>query len=139
MDKTLTELEYNILTYLPYNPPIEILNYKNDNVGIQFSKTTGYYLLDNKLYITYEGGHIGKSISDFKLRLKPLSCLTEGELYFELPISVIFNECKRIADQIIRNRIETNTLLYSDYIVLIKNNIDIFNMIDEGNAFELIT
>lgn len=59
--------------YLPYGLKVKILNYKCDYVGIEYSEANGFYLIGDDFFITYNGGSTGKSISDFKPILRPLS------------------------------------------------------------------
>lgn len=65
-----------ILQHVINKCDVEILNYKCDYVGVQFSKANGYYFLNEELHITYDGGSTGKSLKEIKLILRPLSDLT---------------------------------------------------------------
>lgn len=67
----------HILQHVINEVQIEILNYKCDYVGIQYAKANGYYLLNNKIHITYEGGSTGKSLDECRLILRPLTDLTK--------------------------------------------------------------
>jgi len=68
-------MKNKILQHVINNVELEILNYKCDYVGIKRAKSNGYYFLNDKLYITYEGGSTGKSLVDCKPILSPLSDL----------------------------------------------------------------
>lgn len=68
----------NIICQLSGSPSIEILNYKSDYVGIKTAKSNGFYYIGDDLYITYEGGPVGKEIgTECKLICHPLSDLTK--------------------------------------------------------------
>jgi hypothetical protein len=67
----------NILNHVINECIIEVLNYKCDYVGIQYSNANGYYYLNNELHITYDGGSTGKSLKEIKFLLRPLSDLTK--------------------------------------------------------------
>lgn len=69
--------EKQILQHVINKCVVEILNYKCDYVGIQFSKANGYYFLNEKLHITYDGSSTGKSLKEIKPILRPLSDLTK--------------------------------------------------------------
>lgn len=84
----------HIVGYLPYGLQIEILNYKQDHVGIQYSEVNGYYFIWDCLHLKYKGGATGKNPSEFKLILRPLSDLIKeiehnGETF--VPIERIFS------------------------------------------------
>ena len=68
------ELKY-LTPYLPYNLGLQVLNYKSDYVGLQFSTINGFYLIGDKPHSTYHGGSTGKSFSEFKPVLRPMSDL----------------------------------------------------------------
>ncbi|QGN24631.1 hypothetical protein GJV56_18940 [Elizabethkingia anophelis] len=67
----------DIAPFLPYGLGVKILNHLNDHTGKEFSEINGYYFIDESLHITYNGGNTGKSISEFKPLLRPMSDLTK--------------------------------------------------------------
>jgi len=78
LDEKEMKLELkNITPYLPYELGIEILNYQCDYIGIKYSVITGCYHIGVMPHFNYEGGSTGKSFSEFKPLLLPISALTE--------------------------------------------------------------
>lgn len=67
----------DIAPYLPHSLGVKILNHLNDYTGKEFSEINGYYFIGKSLHITYNGGNTGKSISEFKPLLRPMSDLTK--------------------------------------------------------------
>ncbi|MCT4288177.1 hypothetical protein HZP25_15855 [Elizabethkingia anophelis] len=79
----------DIAPYLPHSLGVKILNHLNDYTGKEFSEINGYYFIGESLHITYNGGNTGKSISEFKPLLRPMSDLTKeithnGETFIPL-------------------------------------------------------
>lgn len=66
-----------LLPHVINRAEIIILNHQNDYVGINRAKANGYYFLGKDVHVTYEGGSTGKSVSEFKLMVRPLWLLTK--------------------------------------------------------------
>lgn len=78
--------------YIGCDVPVEIMNYKNDYTGIQFSTFENFYYLGDKLHVTYEGGNTGKSLDEIRFHMRPLSSLTP-ELIEHMKADLILNWC----------------------------------------------
>lgn len=66
-----------LLPHVINGAEIIILNHHNDYVGINRARANGYYFLGKDVHVTYEGGSTGKSVSEFKLMVRPLWLLTK--------------------------------------------------------------
>jgi hypothetical protein len=137
------KLELNILQHVINGVQIEILNYKSDYVGIRFAKANGYYFLNNKLHITYEGGSTGKSLEDCRLILKPLSDLTREDLIEDLGTET---SCLDWTTSEREHWIKfysrehwINNLPYLIYSHLLKNHFDVFGLVEAGLAIDINT
>lgn len=134
------ELE-EIAPYIAYELNIEILNFKSDNVGIQYSKLNGYYMLSGQPYFTYEGGSTGKSFSEFNIFLKPLNDITKPQLKRLQDIFILSNMTvgtvykKEILKEITLHNV--NSLPHKAVQYLIELHYDIFGLIPKGFAKKL--
>jgi len=120
---------------------VMILNYKCDYVGIEYAKANGFYMLADKLHVTYEGGSTGKSHDDFKPLLLPLSELTEtvtinGKSF--IPINALkgLYGWDYLWDDVHIGKQPFNVfaLRYASVIKLIEWHFDVFNLIPTGLA-----
>ena len=131
----MNDNEKQILQHVINGVDLEILNYKCDYIGIQYSKANGYYFLNNKLHITYKGGSTGKSLDDCRLILRPLSDLTkeiDGHCYWLLieDIEMRYFRLKNI---------EINKLCVKTYNNLLSHHFDVFGLIEKGLAIDINT
>lgn len=139
--------------------PIEVLNYRQDYVGIRYSKANGYYMLAGDIYVTYEGGSTGKSIRDFRFLLRPLSQLTEEIEHNSISIQLEPNLEKIIPSEFIYKHwfytiredghfsyhIGDGTVIgslyrgvpYSLIDILLEWHFDVFGLIDKGLALPI--
>jgi hypothetical protein len=138
-----TQLELkDIAAYLPYGLKIDILNYKCDYVGIQYAKANGFYELTDGFYVTYHGGSTGKSVTDFKPILRPLSDLFSDKLN---PIPI--NETKHLYGwdylwyDVYKNKepFNLNVLKWAVLSKLLEWHFDVFGLIDAGLAVDINT
>lgn len=77
----MTVQEKQLIPYLAHGLNIEILNHKNDYVGIQFAEANGFYLINDELFVTYKGGSTGKSMKDFRPVLKSMREVSQSKVY----------------------------------------------------------
>lgn len=138
----------HLVPYLPYGLGVQILNHKCDYVGIEFSKANGFYLLNGALHMTYEGGSTGKSISEFKPILRPMSDLdvkfeiagvykkgwdhlhSHADFFTGLPFDVVVAVIEK------RN-LDTIPMYVAEW--LFEYDFDVFGLIDQGLAIDINT
>jgi hypothetical protein len=128
--------QQSILQHIINGVQIEILNYKSDYVGIRYAKANGYYFLNNKLHITYEGGSTGKSLEDCRLILRPLSDFYEsvdGVSFSNMITHGYHNSfwCE--------NNFNIKHLMYHDFQMLVSKHADLFGLIEAGLAIDINT
>lgn len=131
----------HLAPYLPYGLKIEILNYKCDYVGIQFSEITGFYMIGEALHVTYKGGSTGKSIDDFKPFLRPLSDLTKEIDHNGAKFTPIdYNAFKHSKDDIIEYQngfLHYKAIKFGIIQRLFEWHFDVFSLIDKGLAIDI--
>lgn len=129
-----------IKQHVAYGAPIEILNYQQDYVGIQYSKANGYYMLAGDIYVTYDGGSTGRSVKDFCFLLRPLSSLTEeiehnGERFVPIErlrsYGFVFNEYYE------GDFSDWSMWSYEVATHLFEWHLDVFGLIDRGLALPI--
>jgi hypothetical protein len=135
------ELKNQILQHIINEVEIEILNYKCDYVGVQRGIATGYYFMNEDLYITYQGGGTGKKIGDeCKLILHPKSDFTAyidcpevmGELF--IPLTQIlkascFDTSKMTWDEQLSFKDSILDIMsYDDALMLLEWDFNIFDL-----------
>lgn len=155
MRKKLTE---DVLhPYLPYGLEIDILNYKQDYVGIMKAPLIGYYYLidrnkNEQIHYTYLGGSTGKDLSLIKPYLRPLSYIDlewfqkninpkiskfimkhEGNLLLNPPLISYCIIDKRWNEE------KWFTFGYNEYQLIFKDKIDVFNLINSGLVNKITT
>tara|TARA_R110000851_G_scaffold310564_1_gene470413 strand:- start:33 stop:470 length:438 start_codon:yes stop_codon:yes gene_type:complete len=142
----MNDNEKQILQHVINGVDLEILNYKCDYVGIQYSKANGYYFLNNKLHITYEGGSTGKSLDDCRLILRPLCDLSKKEFKdIVFPIDDYIEKNRDSNRKLSVSRVQLQSLTcqsatyYSTVEILFKNHFDIFGSIEKGSANDVNT
>jgi hypothetical protein len=130
----MTELEKQIITYLPFKIKVKILNHKSDYVGIEYSTLNGFYFLNGKVHFTYEGGSTGKSTTEIKLILNPLSDFYEDVdgVSFSDMISAGYHSEFWYAENF-----DIRYLLHHDYIKLLSKHADLFGLIEKGLATDI--
>lgn len=127
----------HIAPYLPYNLELEIINYKCDYVGIQHSYINGFYYIGNSLHVTYSGGATGKSVDEFKIKLRPLSELIHeiehnGERFVVAKALGVNPNWYRF-DYWASNY---NIMRYDEIQRLFEWHFDVFGLIEKGLAIE---
>lgn len=143
MDKHQT-MELAIKQHIANCAKVEILNYKCDYVGIQYSNTNGYYMLAGNIHMTYNGGSTGKSIKDFRLCLRPLSDLTkeiEHKGHTIIPIDYISTSTQdgQRTMRRVANEQEMDVLDYWKVQRLFEMHFDVFGLIPAGLAVDINT
>lgn len=106
----------DIIRHLPYKLPVEILNYKCDYVGVQYSNLNGYYLINDEPHFTYDKGSTGKSFNDFKPAFRSLKDLLENNrdkseelteedsIYYDLCDLLTVTSCENFLQAIIKKQ-----------------------------------
>jgi hypothetical protein len=133
-----------ILQHVVNGVEIEITNYECDYVGIKKAKANGYYFIDDKLHVTYEGGSTGKSVNEFKLILRPLSDLiTEINIDFDdekfTPYEVIRRKGGCNSEVGLHSKIDKGTLGIKFAVMLLEWHFDVFGLIEKGLAIDINT
>ena len=127
-----------ILEHVINGVEIEILNYKCDYVGIKTAKSNGYYYLNEKLHITYNGGSTGKSLNECKLIIKPLSDLSKHDLDFMYFQYIIYTENNMYVNRMEFDDFFNETDIYHLPICLhnylLKHHFDVFGLTEKGLA-----
>lgn len=134
--------------YLPYGLKVKILNYKCDYVGIEYSEANGFYSIGDEFFVTYNGGSTGKSISDFKPLLRPLSDLKNKviihngeEVNLWKKYDLVLHE-DEVCDEYYAEYAETPKAYVPVYWMswwLFEYHFDVFGLIDAGLAINLNT
>ncbi|MVW92441.1 hypothetical protein FCL53_10740 [Elizabethkingia meningoseptica] len=133
----------DIAPYLPHKMSVQILNHRNDYTGIEFSEVNGYYFIGESLHITYNGGNTGKSISEFKPIIRPMSDLTKeithnGETF--VPSDILFGGLRPIEakERHIQDLIKHPMLMPYCYVQkFFEWHFDVFGLIERGLAINL--
>ena len=130
----MTELEKQIITYLPFNIKVKILNHKSDYVGIEYSTLNGFYFLNGKVHFTYEGGSTGKSTTEIKLILNPLSDLTklithEGDSF--IPTVEYHSYSEHLEEISTLGYAYTKYLQQKIFIILLELHFDVFGLTEK--------
>jgi hypothetical protein len=138
----MNDNEKKILQHVIIGVDLEILNYKCDYVGIQYSKTNGYYFINNKLHITYEDGSTGKSLEDFRLILRPLSDLNKEIEFNENLFIPNHHPLFKIFINADMDWFIDNCPFFVDYgqvQKLLEWHFDVFGLIEKGLAIDINT
>lgn len=119
----------HLAPYLPYKVGIEIFNYKRDYVGVRYSTINGFYMIKDEVHVNYVGGSTGKSFTEFKPILRPLSDIDDD----------LFEEIGFADEEDFKESVENGDILYNNQIKLISMHFDVFGLIDAGLAIDINT
>lgn len=133
------QLHQAIKQHVAFCAPIEISNYKQDYVGIQYSKANGYYMLAGDIYVTYDGGSTGKSVKDFRFLLKPMSDFNDSELSKEWAKEhdIKFGVMGLTLNLRDAKQIDLTHFPLQLLFELFKHHFDVFGLIDLGLALPI--
>lgn len=126
----------HLAPYLPYKLGVEILNYRSDYVGLQYSSLTGYYLIEEDPHFTYIGGSTGKSFRELKPILRPLSDFLDINSDAMNDLNCDIQSQINIMD-LAYKIIGLSSLSYTDAQLCFRSHVDVFGLIEKGLAIDI--